>query len=251
MTARIPHHHWTRTLPVAHRGLHDLAAGRPENSRAAFRAAIDQGYAIECDVRLSRDGVAMVFHDADLMRLCGRAGYLKDHDAATLGQFTLLGTAETIPTLQDLLDMTAGRVPLLIEVKNYNDAPVGPLESAVKKTLQGYQGDYALQSFNPNTVAWFAAHMPDVFRGQIACPVADMGKSLSPLGRLGLRWLLWRGHGDPDFVAYDVNHLPSGLTRRARAQGKPALTWTVKTPEQLARARAHADNVIFEAAGRP
>ena len=242
---------WISHTPVAHRGLHDLAQGRPENSRAAFAAAIDAGYAIECDVRLSRDGQVMVFHDADLKRLCGRDGLLKDHDAATLAEFTLLGTRETVPTLLDLLTMTAGRVPLLIEVKNYNDAPVGPLEEAVQSLLDRYQGPFAVQSFNPNTVAWFADHAPHYIRGQIACPIADMGKTLSPLGKAWLWWRLRQGHGAPDFVAYDVNHLPSPLTQRARAANRPVLTWTVKTQDALARARQHADNIIFEAQGRP
>lgn len=242
---------WLRLQPVAHRGLHYLAAGIPENSRAAFQAAIEAGYAIECDVRLSRDGVPMVFHDAALDRLCGRTGLMNNHDAATLGRFTLLGTKETIPTLGDLLDMTAGRVPLLVEVKNYNDAPVGPLESSVKALLDQYKGNFAVQSFNPRTVAWFENHAPNYVRGQIACPIADMGRTLSPFGKVWLWSLLCMGHGSPHFIAYDVNHLPAALTKRARKKSMPVLTWTVKTPQALAKARQYADNIIFEAQGRP
>ena len=69
---------WLRTTPVAHRGLHDANRQVPENSLAAFLLAIEHGFAIECDIRLSRDGVPMVFHDATLERLCQRKEALRD-----------------------------------------------------------------------------------------------------------------------------------------------------------------------------
>jgi glycerophosphoryl diester phosphodiesterase len=119
---------WLRETPVAHRGLHDQAAGVPENSLAAFRAAADAGYAMEFDVRLSADGIVMVFHDAKLKRLTGRPGLVAETPSAALRQLHLHGTGETIPTLTQVLQVIAGRVPLLIEVKNYGNDPVGPLE---------------------------------------------------------------------------------------------------------------------------
>ena len=117
MTARImlvPD--WLRTTPVAHRGLHDANRQVPENSLAAFLLAIEHGFAIECDIRLSRDGVPMVFHDATLERLCQRKEALRDLTAEQLTLAPLAGTAETIPTLGDMLRLVNGQVPLLIEV---------------------------------------------------------------------------------------------------------------------------------------
>ena len=80
-------------LPIAHRALHDRAAGRPENSRAAIRAAVAAGYGIEIDLQPSADGVAMVFHDDTLQRLTGREGPVSALTAAEL-QATRLRDAE-------------------------------------------------------------------------------------------------------------------------------------------------------------
>lgn len=236
---------WLRSVPVAHRGLHDIAAGVPENSRAAFRAAIAAGYAIECDVRLSADGVPVVFHDADLKRLTGTEGRADGLSAAALAKLPLLGTAETPPLFAEFLDLAGGKAPLLIEIKNYGNEPAAPLCEAVWAKLKEYGGDYAVQSFAPDVVAWFRDHAPHVPRGQIATDPADL-KALDEAGRKALAAKLEAGHGAPDFIAYDVKLLPAPLTDRARAAGKPVLTWTVRTEQQRARAAAHADNVIFE-----
>lgn len=236
---------WLRNVPVAHRGLHDIGAGVPENSRAAFQAAIAAGYAIECDVRLSSDREAVVFHDADLKRLTGAEGRADALSAAALTKLPLLGTTETPPLFADLLELVSGKVPLLIEIKNYGDEPAEPLCDVVWAQLRTYTGEYAVQSFSPQVVAWFRDHAPHVPRGQIATDPAEL-KSLDDAKRKMLAAALEAGYGDPDFIAYDVKLLPAPLTARARAAGKPVLTWTVRSQEQRVRAAAHADNIIFE-----
>lgn len=236
---------WLRSVPVAHRGLHDIAAGIPENSRAAFRAAMAAGYAIECDVRLTADGVPVVFHDADLKRLTGTEGRADALTAAALARLPLLGTVETPPLFAEFLDLVGGKVPLLIEIKNYGNEPAAPLCEAVWPLLTAYKGEYAVQSFSPEVVAWFHERAPHVPRGQIATDPADL-KALDGAERKKLAAALEAGHGNPDFIAYDVKLLPAPLTERAKAAGKPVLTWTVRTDEQRSRAAAHADNIIFE-----
>lgn len=236
---------WLRSVAVAHRGLHDIGSGVPENSRAAFRAAIAAGYAIECDVRLTGDGVPVVFHDADLKRLTGTEGRADALSADALAKLPLLGTAETPPLFAEFLDLVAGKVPLLIEIKNYANEPASPLCDATWAALKAYAGDYAVQSFSPDVVAWFHDHAPQVPRGQIATAPGDL-KALDEAGRKALAAKLEAGHGAPDFIAYDVKLLPSPLTERAKAQGKPVLTWTVRTDDQRARAAKGADNIIFE-----
>lgn len=236
---------WLRRIPVAHRGLHDAAAGVPENSLSAFRAAVDEGYAIELDVRLARDGVAMVFHDAKLERMCGRPERMGDLDSASLRRIALQSGDETIPMLEDVLALVAGRVPMLIEIKNYGTDPVGPLESATVADLADYTGALAVQSFSPLTVEWFRTNAPHLVRGQIATAPSEM-TDLDDAQKQMLAQMLDHGFGAPQFIAYDVRHLPSPLTTRARAQGLPVLTWTVRDDAALARARAHADNIIFE-----
>lgn len=235
---------WIRSSPVAHRGLHNIREGIPENSRAAFAAAMAENLPIELDVRLSRDGVPMVFHDATLERSSGRPENLGAIDAATLQQIEIFGTRERIPSLAEVLQQVAGRVPILIEVKNYADSPVGPLEESVRSALARYRGATALQSFSPDTVAWFAREMPNHPRGQLASP--DIGERLPPERKRGLEAQLEARHGAPHFIGYNVKHLPCPYTDRARADGLPVLAWTVRSADDHARARAHADNIIFE-----
>ena len=142
--------------PIAHRALHDVAAGRPENSRAAVRAAVVAGYGIEIDLQLSRDGVAMVFHDETLERLTPRQGWLRDLTAADLSTTPLTGGNEGIPTFAEILTLVAGRVPLLVELKDQTlrmDDTDGRLEAATAAALQGYGGPVAIMSFNPHCLA--------------------------------------------------------------------------------------------------
>ena len=241
---------WLTERPFAHRGLHDLAAGAPENSMAGFRAAVGAGFGIELDVRLSRDGVAMVFHDAGLDRLCGRPGLVRDTDSIELGKMTLLGTPETVPTLTEVLAFIAGRAPLLIEIKNSGLEAVEPVAAAVAAAIKDYAGPVAIQAFNPRILAWFQSHAPAVVRGQIIDLKRPDGR-FSWLRLAVLRYLLERRHGAPQFLSYDLERLPAPLAARAKRDGLPLLGWTVRTPAQRARAKQLVDNIIFEAAGRP
>lgn len=237
---------WLTKTPVAHRGLHDIAKGVPENSLLAFRKAIDAGYAIETDVRITGDKQVVVFHDPDLTRLCGREGIVCRMPLADLKPLKLLGTEETVPSFRDLLDLVQGTVPLVVEIKKDKGEQVGPLESSVARMLQHYPGPFVIQSFNPRTVKWFEKNAPQIIRGQISTDLANMTKGLSWFTRLQLKRALMTGYGNPDFLAYDVRDLPSEITAAARRRGLPILSWTVRTPGERARAAAHADNVIFE-----
>ena len=222
--------------PFAHRGLH--GAGIPENSRAAFAAAIAAGWGIELDVQASADGEAMVFHDAELGRLAEAEGQLADFAAAELARFRLEGSDETIPTLAEALALIGGRTPLLIELK----APgrrVAALSGAVERALAGYCGPVAAMSFNPEVGRWFAAQAPARLRGLV---VTEAGKSWRGIAarRLALR------RARPDFLAYDIRDLPSRFAAAMRGRGLPVLTWTCRGVADRAKARKHADQIIFE-----
>jgi glycerophosphoryl diester phosphodiesterase len=223
--------------PFAHRGLH--GAGRIENSRAAFAAAIEAGFGIELDVQLSGDGVAMVFHDYQLGRLTDATGDVAAHSAAELGAVGLRGTEESIPTLADILSLVGGRAPLLIEVKS-PDRHVRALCGAVDAALASYVGAVGVMSFNPEVGRWFARHRPERLRGLV---VTENGKH-GRLGRIKRNLSLWRAR--PDFLAYDIRDLPSDVAALARFAGTAVYTWTVRTDEDRARAAAHADQIIFE-----
>jgi len=233
---------WLTTRPIAHRGLH-RGPQVPENSAAAFAAALAANHPIELDVRLLADGDVAVFHDATLQRMTGQAGTIAEQTTATLPLLRLGGGDQPIPLLAEVLHQVAGQVPLLIELKT--EGPVGPLEAAVLRTLQGYQGDWAVQSFNPFALAWFKHHAPTVRRGQLAGTFAD-GALPWPQALL-LSNLLLNWASAPHFVAYDVRALPHPAPFLARhLGGRPLLAWTVKTPQQQQRASTWADNYIFD-----
>ena len=237
---------WLRGTPVAHRGLHDIKKGVPENSRLAFEKAAASGFPVELDVHLSRDGIPVVFHDHDLKRLCGEAGRVVDLDMATLAQKHLHGTAETIPSLAEVCATVAGRTALLVEVKSGLVDNPGALEEQTARVLDTYAGPFAVQSFNPNTVEWFRQHRPAWRRGQIANNLFGYANYASPLTIARLAGLLAQHVGDPQFVAYKVDDLPSSMSTWARERGLPVITWTVRTEAQQRRAKEFADNTIFE-----
>ncbi|MFN6979350.1 MAG: glycerophosphodiester phosphodiesterase family protein, partial [Gemmobacter sp.] len=156
--------------PIAHRGYHDRAAGRIENSRAAVTAAVAAGYGIEIDLQLSADGRAMVFHDDTLDRLTAERGPVAARTAEALGAIALTGGGEAIPSFAEILALVAGRVPLLVEIKDQDGAmgaSVGALEAAAAGDLAGYAGPVAVMSFNPHSMMAMARLAPDVPRGLV------------------------------------------------------------------------------------
>lgn len=238
---------WLTAQPFAHRGLHGDNA--PENSLAACRGAIEHGYGIEIDVGLSRDGVAIVFHDDDLDRLTDEHGPMEERSSIALTAIRLKGGDEHIPTLSDVLDLVAGRVPLLIEVKapRSSGTPVGRRCLPVRRALEGYIGPVAVMSFHPGVGQWFRRHAPRTVRGLVITEQSDRTLLAKLRGKLFRRIAIHQA--DPDFLAVDVRDLPSRVTRRMRAKGVKVLTWTVKTPQDERIAIDHADEMIFERPG--
>jgi glycerophosphoryl diester phosphodiesterase len=238
--------------PIAHRGLHDRAAGVIENSPAAFAAAIAAGYGIELDLQLSADGVAMVFHDDSLDRLTGESGPVRDRDAAALGQIALTGsqTGDRIPTLAAVLEQVAGRVPLLIELKDQSQglgAAPPDLERAVAQTLAGYAGDVAVMSFNPAMMAAMADLAPDLPRGITSCGFDPAEwKTLSPETCAALREIGSYDAVGACFISHDWRDLGAAPVAALRSRGVPILCWTVKSAEVEQAARQLADQITFE-----
>ncbi|WP_210529222.1 glycerophosphodiester phosphodiesterase family protein [Rubellimicrobium arenae] len=236
--------------PIAHRALHDTAAGRPENSRSAMRAAIAQGYGIECDLQLSADGVPMVFHDEALMRLTGQDGLVAQRTAEELGRIPLRHGDEGIPTLAEALELVGGRVPLLIELKDQTGV-LGPgdgrLEEATAAALRGYEGPVALMSFNPHSVIALREIAPGLPRGLTT-------EEYQPKDWPGLPGeVCARLRGIPDYQAagacFISHHAPDlGRARvgELRAEGAAVLCWTIRSAEAEREARRLADNVTFE-----
>jgi len=237
-------------LPLAHRGLHDARAGRVENSRAAIRAAIAAGYGIEIDLHPSRDGQAMVFHDHDLNRLTGATGPLRAQDAARLGQIALTGTEEGIPTFAEILRLVAGRVPLLVELKDQQgagDAGDATLESAVAGDLAGYDGPLALMSFNPAMVRNLADLAPGWPRGLVTCAYsARKFPRLPRKTRESLRAIADFDAAGCSFISHEARDLSRPRVAELKRHGAGILCWTIRSPRAEAAARAVAHNITFE-----
>lgn len=238
------------TTPLAHRGYHNRAEGRVENSLAAFRAAIAAGYGIEMDLQLSADGVAMVFHDEWMERLTEASGFVKDFTAAELGRIQLRDSRETIPTLEQALILIAGQVPLLIEIKDQTETmqPTdGRLEAATAAVLSGYKGPVAVMSFNPHSVAHMARLAPTIARGLTTSAYdPDAWAPLSPETCDALRPIPDYDRTESSFISHEAADLARPRVAELRAQGAAILCWTIRSPEAEAAARKVAQNITFE-----
>lgn len=240
---------WLTRRPIAHRGLHDRSAGRIENSLGAARAAVEHGYAIECDVSLSADGEVVVFHDDTLERLTGETGRVADRTMAHLAATRLTGSDECIPRLADLLAVIDGRVGLVIELKSaFARSPDVALTARVGDLLAGYRGPVVTESFDPRLVQAARAAMPEIGHGIVserAADPADYG-GMGAVGRFALTHLLHAPWSRPDFVSHSIADLEAPAPRLARRLGLPLTTWTVRTADDVAKAKRLGAEIVFE-----
>jgi len=221
-------------LGFAHRGLH-YGPGFPENSLIAFAGALDLGCGIECDLRLTADNQLLVFHDADALRMCGSPVRIGKTSWRNLSRLRV--GEHPIPTLESLLTLIDGRVPLLLEVKVEHD--IWRWAPALKSALAGYSGAFGVMSFDPRVSRLLKTRMPQVRRGLV---IKD---SLPAARRRLAMWL-----ADSQFVAVDRAALGKRWVERVRRR-MPVYSWTIRTAGQRAQASVQADALIWEADGRP
>ncbi|SHG90458.1 glycerophosphodiester phosphodiesterase family protein [Cognatishimia maritima] len=236
--------------PIAHRALHNVTDGRPENSRAAIQAAIDAGYGIEIDLQLSSDGVPMVFHDYRLNRLAHSKGDVVDRTAKELSAITLKGGDEGIPNLAEVLALVAAQVPLLIEFKDQDRGmgpAIGPLEEGASRLLNSYQGPLALMSFNPHSVARLAQLCPEIPRGLVTSAYdPDVWSPLPATTCDQLRDIPDYDRVGACFISHEAEDLQRPRVADLKAQGAHILCWTVTSAAMEAEARKIAENITFE-----
>ena len=229
----------TRT-PFAHRGLHGTRF--VENSRAAIEAAVGHGYGVKVDVQFSLDGLAYVFHDATLDRMTGDSGQVRHLSSKQLSQIRLNGTEETIPKLDEILGLVAGRAPVLVELKAI-EGHVSQLCVAVRHAIEGYRGEAAVMSLHGEVPRWFASHGERITRGLM---LSDSSAFAKEDGAEKIK-ALWRAQ--PEFLAIDIDDLPNRFAARQHKRGIPIIAWTVASAQQQAVAADAADQIIFEAPG--
>lgn len=229
----------------AHRGLHDIEKGIPENSLLAFRLAMEEGYGMELDVHLSKDGKLVVEHDDSLLRTCGIDRAIEDCAWAEIKGLTLEGTNERLPLLEEVFDLVQGKVPLLIEAKVFrgNQAALCPaLYEAIKK----YEGDLCVESFDPRAVMWFAKNAPEIVRGQLTGYHLEKQPFLI---QFVMRHLLIHCLSRPDFLAYDHQKFGIAYDIFRALFGAPIFLWTIRTKEGKAVAKKQSATPIFEKQG--
>lgn len=249
----------------AHRGLHDNSSAAPENTLAAFRKAVDEGYGIECDVQLTKDGIPVVFHDFTLARMArfpkddkrkstlrnmdGSAivpGKVIDYTYEELQSFHILDSDEKIPRFSDLLEMVDGRVPLIVEIKiELIDTSVC---SKVDALLKDYKGIYCIESFNPLGVFWYRMNRPEVCRGQLSDEFhKDKPEEFNGIHYFVLSKLLFNFLTKPDFIAFNCRFPDNSSLNLCKKLYKcTTAAWTVKSHEQLEEAKKSFDIFIFD-----
>lgn len=230
---------WLLTKPIAHRGLH--SEDIPENSLLSYEKAIEKGFPIEIDIRIIDDGTVIVFHDDKLGRMTDNDGYASNLRTADLSQLHLKGSEQTIPTFEQVLELVNGRTPLLIETKV--TGKVGPLESKVTEILKGYNGEFAMQSFDPYSMEYFRKHEPDFLRGQLSQVFPKGSTDLSGFKRRALSHLKVAKISEPHFISYNGANLPNKYVTKKEL---PVLAWTVRSNAEYEKVAPYCDNIIFE-----
>ncbi len=232
--------------PIAHRGLHDLKNRIVENTEGAFAAAMANNYAIECDIQISADGEAMVFHDETLDRMMSATGEVRNTSTADLKKLQYKNSSDRMQSLGQLLDQVNGKVPLIIEIKSHWDGNAILSERAMQ-VCKTYAGPLALMSFDPQIVSLLAHTAPSYVRGIVAERNHDthLG-SLAVSRRVEMRDLSHVTRTRPHFISFDCNGLPFAPVQYLRSQGLPVITWTITSEEQVSRARRYSDQITFE-----
>jgi glycerophosphoryl diester phosphodiesterase len=237
---------WLTARPIAHRGLHDAKTRVIENTGSAFAAAIDARYAIECDLQISRDGEALVFHDETLDRLMESNGLVCDHAMAELASMRFKSGADHIQSLGELLAQVRGSVPLVIELKSLWDGNEALARRAVE-VAKDYDGAFAFMSFDPKVMEKVRALAPDIVRGIVADRVTHPDYDALPVReRVRLREFEHIEDTRPDFISYHWRDLPYPPVTQFRQSGRPVICWTIRSPEEAASARHYADQITFE-----
>lgn len=232
----------------AHRGLFDNNSDAPENSLPAFRKAVENGYGIELDVSLSKDGIPVVFHDATLKRMTGKEGNVWDYTLAELKELRLASSDATIPTFEEALQTVQGKVPLIVEYKL--DVPQTKVcelgNELLKKYVDEYNGVYCIECFHPLALLWYKKHRPDIIRGQLCMEYWKDEQYKGKVLYLLLSYLVTNVATRPDFIAYRYLDAKNLSRRLCRAMGALSVTWTIKSRKDYQDVAKEFDLFIFD-----
>lgn len=233
---------WIKETPIAHRGLHTKDI--PENSLSAFENALKNNYAIELDVQFTKDKEVVVFHDENLKRMTNDTRNIEDVNYDELKNLRLDNTNEIIPTLEEVLELVDSKVAILIEIKDCKDYI--ELSEKTYEILKGYEGNYAIQSFNPFILEWYKNNASEVVRGQLSGTFTEGSESLNSFEKFVLKNMLLNFKSKPNYIGYELEGIPKSKLESLRKKGVPIIVWTVKNKEDMEKAYKYSDNITFE-----
>lgn len=232
---RISDNHWLKLKPIAHRGL--WGNGVTENSLSAYKLATQNGFPIEIDVYLTTDRHLVCFHDKTLDRMTGKKGLIFEKSLTELNELSISSAGEKIPTLEQVLDLARGKSPLLIEIKDQKDkSVVDELVAILKK----YDGEFAVQSFNPFYLMRLKKLAPEFLRGVLATEYAEDQGAVT---RWVLKHMPFNFIIKPDFISYSFTGFP---VKKRKAKNKALLAWTLTDEQSAKKVKNYCDNIIFE-----
>ena len=220
---------WLNKLPIAHRGLHSNANNIYENTKESFLAAVNENYAIECDVVLSKDHEVVVFHDENLKRLCNLDKNVSNLTMNELRNLKIYESSSNIISLDEMLHIVSAHVPIIIEIKG-KFTPF--IEERIQEIIRSYRGPIALKTFNLKSVEWLIKFLPYVYKGLVIDSNTNNFEAILDL--------------NIDFVSCDIEFIESNLIDRVKKKGLPIITWTVDNEDKKKKANLIADNIIFE-----
>ena len=220
---------WLNKLPIAHRGLHSNANNIYENTKESFLAAVNENYAIECDVVLSKDHEVVVFHDENLKRLCNLDKSISSLTMNELRSLKIYESNSNIISLDEMLHVVSAHVPIIIEIKG-KFTPF--IEERIQEIIRSYRGPIALKTFNLKSVEWLIKFLPYVYKGLVIDSNTNNFEAILDL--------------NIDFVSCDIEFIESNLVDRVKKKGLPIITWTVDNEDKKKKANLIADNIIFE-----
>lgn len=220
---------WLNKLPIAHRGLHSNANNIYENTKESFLAAVNENYAIECDVVLSKDHEVVVFHDENLKRLCNLDKNVSSLTMNELRNLKIYESNSNIISLDEMLHVVSAHVPIIIEIKG-KFTPF--IEERIQEIIRSYKGPIALKTFNLKSVEWLIKFLPYVYKGLVIDSNTNNFEAILDL--------------NIDFISCDIEFIESNLVDRLKKKGLPIITWTVDNEDKKKKANLIADNIIFE-----
>lgn len=222
---------------ISHRGIHDNIKVY-ENTLESFKLAMKKKYIIELDIHLTKDNQIIVFHDYNTKRITNIDKVVEKSTYQELNNQKIIH----IPTLDEVLSLVNGKVPLLIEIKQ--KSKVGPLEEKLMDTLKNYKGKYAIQSFNVKTLYWFKKHYPNILRGQLSYNYKKVRMNI--ILKILLKNMFFNFLTKPNFISYKYNDLSSKKINKYKKKGLLLLAWTINSKDDYNQYKDEYDNLICE-----